>query len=85
MFSKSAQGKSAKEEIDSLLYVHNYCIESVNITSIPVYYLEPNTRIYISDLDSGIEGEYIVSRISISLIYNGTMNITATKAAQRIL
>lgn len=85
MFSKSAQGIGAKEEIDNLLYNHSYCIESVNITSIPVYYLDTNTRIYINDLDSGIEGEYIVSKISMQLSYNGTMSITATKAAQRLL
>lgn len=85
MFSTSAQGKSAKEEIDTLLYNHSYCIESVSITSIPIYYLDTNIRIYISDINSGIEGEYIVSKISLPLSYNGTMNITATKAAQRLL
>lgn len=85
MFSKSAQGKSAKEAIDSLLYNYSYCIESISITSIPIYYLDANTRIYISDVDAGIEGEYIISKISMPLSYNGTMNITATKAPQRLL
>ena len=85
LFSKSAQGKSAKEAIDTLLYNHSYCVESVSITSIPIFYIDTNTRIYINDQDSGIEGEYIVSKLSIQLAYNGTMNITATKAAQRLL
>ena len=85
MFSKSTQGKSAKDAIDSLLYSYSYCIESVSITSIPIYYLDTNTRIYVSDVEAGIEGEYIISKISMPLSYNGTMNITATKAAQRLL
>lgn len=85
MFSISAQGKSAKDEIDTLLYNHSYCIESTNITAIPIYYLEPNTRIYVFDDKTGIEGDYIVSRISIPLTYNGTMSITATKAAESLL
>ena len=85
MFSKSAQGKSAKEAIDSLLYNYSYCNESVSITSIPIYYLDTNTRIYVSDVEAGIEGEYIVSKLSMPLSYNGTMSITATKAAQRLL
>jgi hypothetical protein len=85
MFKKSSRGKSAKEAIDTLLYNHSYCIESVSITSIPIYYLDTNIRIYINDVDAGIEGEYIVSKISMPLTYNGTMNITATKAAQRLL
>jgi hypothetical protein len=39
MFSISAQGKSAKERLDELLYQHSYCIESATITTIPIYYL----------------------------------------------
>lgn len=84
MFKISAQGKSAKEKLDELLYQHGYCIENVSITAIPVYYLDANTRIYIYDEKSKINGDYIVSKISIPLSYNGTMSITATKAAETL-
>ena len=84
MFKISAQGKSAKEKLDELLYQHGYCIENVSITTIPVYYLDANTRIYIYDETSKINGDYIVSKISIPLTYNGTMSITATKAAETL-
>ena len=84
MFSISAQSKSAKERLDELLYQHGYCVESVSITAIPVYYLEPNTRIYIYDEKSKIDGDYIVSKITLPLAYNGTMSITATRAAEQI-
>jgi hypothetical protein len=84
MFKISAQGKSAKEKLDELLYQHGYCIENVSITTIPVYYLDANTRIYIYDEKSKINGDYIVSKISIPLTYNGTMSITATKAAETL-
>lgn len=83
-FTISALGKSAKEVIDTLLYNYSYCVENVNLNVIPVYYLEPNTRIYVHDERSGINGEYIVSRISVPLAYNGMMSITATKAAKRL-
>ena len=85
MFSISAQGKSAKDKLDELIYKHSYCIESATITTIPIYYLEPNTRIYLHDTDSKLDGDYIISKISIPLSYNGTMSITATKAAKNIL
>ena len=85
MFSISAQGKSAKDEIDTLLYNHSYCIESTTIQALPIYYLEPNTRIYVFDDKTGIEGDYIVRDITIPLTYNGTMSITATKAAESLL
>lgn len=84
MFTISAQGKSAKERLDELLYNHGYCTESATITAIPIYYLQPNTRIHISDSQTKIEGDYIVSKITIPLTYNGTMQLTTTKAAQTI-
>jgi len=73
MFSISAQGKSAKERLDELLYNHGYCTESATITTIPVYYLQPNTRIKVSDEKTKIDGEYIVSKLTIPLAHNGTM------------
>ena len=71
--------------IDEMLYSMSYCVESVNINAIPVYSLQPNTRISVSDQNSGIEGEYLVSRLTIPLTYNGTMSITATKAVDTIV
>ena len=85
MFSISSQGQSAQDKLDSLLYNNSYCIENVTLQAIPVYYLEPNTRIFIRDDLSKINGEYIVSKISLPLAYNGTMSITATKAPTRLI
>ena len=82
IFSISAQGKSAKERLDELLYQHGYCIENVTINAVPVYYLEPNSRVYIDDKESGINGYYNVSKITLPLTYNGTMSLTATKAQE---
>jgi hypothetical protein len=62
------------------MYKHSYCSETINLTSVPVYHLEPNTRIFVYDEASKINGEYIVSKFTIPLAYNGTMSITATKA-----
>lgn len=83
-FTISAQGKSAKDKLDELLYNHSYCAESVTISAIPIYYLEPNYKIQIRDEKSKINGEYVVSKISLPLAYNGTMSITASKAPQRL-
>ena len=85
MFSISGQGKSAKERLDELLYQHSYCIESATITAIPIYYLQPNTRVYLYDNNTGLNGDYIVSKITLPLAYNGTMQLTATKAAENII
>jgi hypothetical protein len=84
LFSISGQGKSAKDVLDNMLYNYAYCTESITLTTIPIYYLQPNTRIRVSDKSSNIDGEYLVSRISFSLTYNGTMSISATKAPERL-
>ena len=84
MFSRSTQGKSVKDSIDNLLYNYSYCTESVSITSIPIYYLEPNTLIHVSEPNAGIDGDYIISKLTIPLAYNGTMSITGTKVVPRL-
>ena len=84
MFTISSQGKSAKDKINEMLYNHAYCVENISITAVPVYYLEPNTRIFVHDEESKINGEYLVSKITIPLTYNGTMSISATKAVERL-
>ena len=85
LFTITSKGKSAKEQIDSMLYDYSYCIESTTIVTIPIYRLEPNTRIVVRDDESGINGQYVIDKITIPLAYNGTMNITATKAVESII
>lgn len=85
MFTISSQGKSAKERLDELLYTHGYCTETANITTLPIYHLDVNTRIYVHNSDSSINGDYIVNKLTIPLVYNGTMTISATKAAENVL
>ena len=85
MCSVSTQGKSAKEAVDQLLYNHSYALESVSITAIPIYYLELNTRINIHDERAGISGDYVVTKMTLPLTYNGTMSMTATKAVDYII
>lgn len=75
VFSISTQGKSVLDALDELIYKHVLLAEGINLSLIPVYHIEPNTRIYLKNTDS----DYIVTQMSIPLAYNGTMSITATK------
>lgn len=84
LFSISSKGKSATTQLDTFLYENTYCTESITISSIPIYYLEPNTRIFVEDKRSRISGEYLISRFTLPLSYNGTMSISATKAVERL-
>ena len=63
LFTISSKGKSCKEKIDELLYNYSYCIETINLTVIPIYTLKPNTRITVRDSENNISGEYIINKI----------------------
>lgn len=87
IFSLIATGgmkNSAYNRVRELLYQYTSYNESISIQSIPIYYLEPNTRITVRDTESNIFGDYMVSNISIPLDINGTMTISATRALERI-
>jgi hypothetical protein len=58
--------------------------EAVNLTAVPIYYLEPNARLCVNDKHTGVNGEFIVTKITIPLQYNGTTALTTTKAITRI-
>lgn len=84
MFDIAARGKSCYDELDNLLYNCTYINQSVSLTALPIYYLEPNTLIYIKDETNDINGEFAINRMTIPLTYNGTMSITANKVPQRL-
>ncbi len=83
-FDSTRKQKSAQDELDQLVYQHAYCNESITITSIPIYHLEPNQKISVYDEKTKINGEYIINKIVISLAYNGTMQIMANKVPIRL-
>ena len=47
--------------------------------------MEPNVKIHVFDQETNIDGDYIVTKFTIPLAYNGTMSITATKVVEAIL
>ena len=79
LFTISGRGKSANEEMTELFNKHSYCSESVSVSLVPIYYLEPNTIIYINDKVNNIVGKYEVTKLTIPLTYNGMMSLTGTK------
>ena len=75
---------SAYHRVRELLYQYTSYNESITIQALPIYHLEPNTRIGVRDLESNIYGDYMISTISIPLATGSTMSISATRALERI-
>ena len=84
LFDRSAQGKTAKDTLDNLLYNYTFCAESLSAQMIPCYDLQPNTLIKIKDTKAEIDGVYIINSLSIPLTYNGNMTVNLMKKIDRL-
>lgn len=75
---------SAYDVVRDLLYQYTSYNETVQLQTIPIFYLEPNSRITIRDSESDIYGDYMVNSISMPLDSSGTMSLSCTKAMDKI-
>ena len=75
---------SAYDAIRDMLYQYTSYNESISLQCLPIYYLDVNTRIRVSDVQSNISGDYIIKSISIPFDSNTMMSITANKALEKI-
>lgn len=58
--------------------------ETISVSMIPIFHLEPNTRVTFHDDDTHIDGDYIINSFSIPLAASGTMTLNCSKAIERI-
>ena len=84
LLTQSGNLNSCFEKAKDLLYQYTHITNTVSITTLPIYYLEPNTRIKIEDDASSIHGDFIIQSISLPLDINSTMTISAYQAEQKI-
>lgn len=75
---------SAYEEIRQMLHEFTNFNETISIQTIPLYFLEPNTRITVNNSSSNIKGDYLINSLSFSLENEGTLTINASKAIERV-
>lgn len=75
---------SAYDAVRDLLYQYTNYNETVSLQTVPIYYLEPNSRITIRDVESDIYGDFMINSISIPLDANSTMSASCTRALSKI-
>lgn len=86
-YAKLALGiatNSAYEHLRSQIHTILSFNESVSIGIIPIYHLEPNTRIKIEDEDTNIHGDYMIKSFTLPLAAGGQMTLQCTKAIEMI-
>lgn len=76
-------GYTAQETARELLYKNTDFTSAISISSIPIYYLDVNSRITVRDRATGIFGDYIIKSINLPLDARNQMTISATRALER--
>lgn len=84
MITGGGKFNSAYNMVRELLYQYTSYNESISVNAIPIFYLEPNTRITVRDSVSGIYGDYMINTISLPLDITSTMTLSCTRALERI-
>lgn len=84
LFQISSRGKCALDVVEEYLYNYTYPASSVTLTTVPIYYLTPNTLIYVNDKNTGVFGEYILEKYSIQLGLNSQMTLNAIESPRRL-
>ena len=75
---------SCYQHVRQLLTNYTNYNETINITCLPTYHLEPNTRVKFTDPAIGIDGDYLIDSISFDLSGAGTMSISGKKCIEKI-
>ena len=84
LFTIGGSANSAYNKMRELLYLHTTMNNTITVAALPIYYLEPNTRITVRDAATGIYGDFMINTISLPLDANGTMSISAYRALERV-
>ena len=73
----------AFDQVKYELYLHTTYQNSVSITGLPVFYLEPNSRIELNDTSTNTYGDYNLNTISIPLEPGNAMTVSCNQSIER--
>lgn len=84
MITGGGKFNSAYNVVRQMLHQYTSYNESITVSAIPIFYLEPNMRITVRDAVSGIYGDYMINNITLPLDITSTMSLSCTRALERI-
>jgi hypothetical protein len=87
IFDKLALGgnkTSAYDKVKEMLHQYTGYNETISLTTVPIYYLEPNTRITVQDTEIGLSGDYLINSISLPFGI-GTSTISCIKCLDKTI
>ena len=66
------------------LFLHTSYQKVVSITALPVFYLEPNSRVALSDPTTNTYGDFIIQNINLTLGPGANLSATLNEALERL-
>ena len=75
---------SAYEQIRYELFCHTHYQRSVSITSIPVYYLSPNSRVQLESKSTNTYGDFMVQSINLTFGPGANMAVVLNETMERL-
>lgn len=66
------------------LFSHTSYQKVASITALPVFHLEPNSRVSLSDPTTNTYGDYIVQNINLTLGPGANLSATLNEALERL-
>lgn len=75
---------SAFVQLQYELYLHTNYQKTVSISAIPIWYLEPNTRISINDKSTNTYGDYMMNSISYTFGAANPMNVSGNECIHKM-
>jgi hypothetical protein len=73
----------AFDQVKYELYLHTTYQNAVSITGLPVFYLEPNSRVELNDTSTNTYGDYNLNTISIPLGPGNAMTVSCNQSIER--
>lgn len=73
----------AFDQVKYELYLHTNYQKTLSLTSLPVFYLEPNSRATINDKSTNTSGSFMIKTLSIPLGPGNMMATTASETFER--
>lgn len=75
---------SAFVQLQYELYLHTNYQKSISVTSIPAWYLEPNTRITVNDKSTNTYGDFLMNNITLPLGAGNLMSASANECVNKM-
>ena len=75
---------SAYEALRYELFSHTKYQKVVSITALPAFYLEPNSRVEITDHSTNTYGDFMIQNISLTLGPGANMTVNLNEVSERL-